>query len=161
MEARWHISVIYDTHIYKLGHHWSDNGLAPVSWINVDFYQSDLQERTEFRVRTAATFCRRHLQNVGHFVQSSCWWICAKMKFNSLAPRWSGCNFKSVIFTLVLLIGIFKSSYDNAISWMPQDFTDDESTLVQVMAWCRQATSHYLSQCWPRSVASSGHNELT
>ena len=22
------------------------------------------------------------------------------------------------------------------------------STLVQVMAWCRQATSHYLSQCW-------------
>ena len=27
---------------------------------------------------------------------------------------------------------------------------DDKSTLVQVMAWCRQATSHYLSQCWPR-----------
>ena len=22
------------------------------------------------------------------------------------------------------------------------------------MAWCRQATSHYLSQCWPRSMAS-------
>ena len=22
------------------------------------------------------------------------------------------------------------------------------STLVQVMAWCRQATSHYLNQCW-------------
>ena len=28
---------------------------------------------------------------------------------------------------------------------MPQD---DESTLVQVMAWCRQATSHYLSHLW-------------
>ena len=26
------------------------------------------------------------------------------------------------------------------------------STLVQVMAWCRQATSHYLSQCWPKSL---------
>ena len=26
---------------------------------------------------------------------------------------------------------------------------DDKSTLVQVMAWCRQATSHYLNQCWP------------
>ena len=25
-------------------------------------------------------------------------------------------------------------------------------TLVQVMAWCRQATSHYLSQCWPKSL---------
>ena len=31
---------------------------------------------------------------------------------------------------------------------MPQNVTDDKSTLVQVMAWCRQATSHYLNQCW-------------
>ena len=30
------------------------------------------------------------------------------------------------------------------------------STLVQVMAWCRQATSHYLSQCWPRSLSPYG-----
>ena len=30
------------------------------------------------------------------------------------------------------------------------------STLVQVMAWCRQATSHYLSQCWPRYVSPYG-----
>ena len=34
---------------------------------------------------------------------------------------------------------------------MPQDLTDDKSTLFQLMAWCRQATSHYLNQCWPRS----------
>ena len=25
-------------------------------------------------------------------------------------------------------------------------------TLAQIMAWCRQATSHYLNQCWPRSL---------
>ena len=30
------------------------------------------------------------------------------------------------------------------------DFTDDQSTLVQVMAWSCQATSLYMSQCWPR-----------
>ena len=39
------------------------------------------------------------------------------------------------------------------------DFTDDhfdQSTLLQVMAWCRQATSHYLSQCWPRSLSQYG-----
>ena len=30
------------------------------------------------------------------------------------------------------------------------------STLVQVMAWCRQATSHYLSQCWPSSMSPYG-----
>ena len=34
--------------------------------------------------------------------------------------------------------------------------TDDKSTLVQVIAWCRQATSHYLSQCWPRSMSPDG-----
>ena len=43
-----------------------------------------------------------------------------------------------------------------ALRWMPQDLTDDKSTLVQVMAWCRQATSHYLGQCWPRSVSPNG-----
>ena len=31
-----------------------------------------------------------------------------------------------------------------------------KSTLVQVMAWCRQATSHYLSQCWPRPMPPYG-----
>ena len=39
---------------------------------------------------------------------------------------------------------------------MTLDFTDDQSTLVQVMAWCRQATSHYLSQCWPRCLSPYG-----
>ena len=42
------------------------------------------------------------------------------------------------------------------LRWMPLDLTDDKSTLVQVMAWCRQATSHYLSQCWPRSTSLNG-----
>ena len=59
------------------------------------------------------------------------------------------------------------------------NLTDDKSTLVQVMAWCCQATSHCLNQCWPgsttkwrymapdirpyvcRQMASLGHSELT
>ena len=32
----------------------------------------------------------------------------------------------------------------------------DKSTLVQVMAWCYQATGHYLSQCWPRYMSPYG-----
>ena len=76
--------------------------------------------------------------------------------FNSLVPGRSECDSKNVIFNLVLLIGIFRSSHDNALSWMPQDLTDDKSTLVQVMAWCRQATSHYLSQCWLSSLSPYG-----
>ena len=47
-------------------------------------------------------------------------------------------------------------SYEIGLRWMLLDLTDDKSTLVQVMAWCRQATSHYLSQCWPRSLSPYG-----
>ena len=36
---------------------------------------------------------------------------------------------------------------------MPQNPFNEKSTLVQVMAWCRQATSHYLIQCWPRFMS--------
>ena len=36
---------------------------------------------------------------------------------------------------------------------MPQHLTYHKSPLVQVMVWCRQAASHYLSQCWPRSLS--------
>ena len=39
---------------------------------------------------------------------------------------------------------------------MPLDLTDNKSTLVQVMAWYRQVTRHYLSQCWPRSLSPNG-----
>ena len=76
--------------------------------------------------------------------------------FNSLAPGRSECDSKNVIFNLVLLIGIFRSSHDNALWWMPQDLTDDKSTLIKVMAWCCQATSHYLSQCWLSSLSPYG-----
>ena len=34
--------------------------------------------------------------------------------------------------------------------------TNDNSILVQVMVWCRQATSHYLSQYWPSSMSPYG-----
>ena len=42
---------------------------------------------------------------------------------------------------------------------MPQNVNNEKSTLVQVMAWCRQATSHYLSQCWLRSPTPYGINQ--
>ena len=80
----------------------------------------------------------------------------ARQCFNSLAPGRFECDSKNGIFSLVLLIGIFISSHDNALRWMPQDLTDDKSTLVQVMAWCCQATSHYLSQCWPKAMSPYG-----
>ena len=47
-------------------------------------------------------------------------------------------------------------SSEIALIWMPLDSIDDQSTLVQVMACCRQATSHYLIQCWPSSMSPYG-----
>ena len=48
------------------------------------------------------------------------------------------------------------TSCEIALRWTPQNCTNDKSTLVQVMAWCSQATSHYLSQCWPKSISPHG-----
>ena len=76
--------------------------------------------------------------------------------FNSLAPGRFQFNFRKVIFKLTLVNGGWGISYEIALRWMPQDLTDDKSTLVRVMAWCRLATSHYLSQCWPRSMSPNG-----
>ena len=76
--------------------------------------------------------------------------------FNSLAPGKFEWNFRLVIFKQILVIDVWGISCEIALIWMTLDFTDDQSTLVQVMAWCHQATSHYLSQCWPRSLSPSG-----
>ena len=75
---------------------------------------------------------------------------------NSLAPGKFQFNFRLVIFKLTLVNGGWGISCEIALKWMPLDLIDDKSTLVQVMAWCRQATSHYLSQCWPRSMSPNG-----
>ena len=61
-----------------------------------------------------------------------------------------------VIFKLISVTDGWGISCKIALRWMPLDLTDDMSTLVQVMAWCRQATSHYLSQCWPRFMSPYG-----
>ena len=37
------------------------------------------------------------------------------------------------------------------LEWMPEDLADGKLSLVHVMTWCRQATSYYLNQNWPRS----------
>ena len=75
---------------------------------------------------------------------------------NSLAPGEFEWNFRYVIFKEILVIDAWGISCKIALIWMSLDFTDDQSTLVQVMAWCCQAPSHYLSQYWPRSLSPYG-----
>ena len=78
------------------------------------------------------------------------------MRLNSLAPGKVERNFRHVIFKRILVTDGWGISCEIALTRLSVDFTDDQSTLIQVMAWCRQAPSHYLiylSQCWPRSVS--------
>ena len=88
------------------------------------------------------------------YYESTC--LCdtaAALGVNSLAPVGFDYSLKSVNFKLILTINIWSIFCEISIRWLPQSLTDHKSTLVQVMAWCRQATSHYLSQCWPRSLS--------
>ena len=71
--------------------------------------------------------------------------------FNSLAPGRCGSKFK-----MVLRIKFMNTSCEIAVRRMLLSTFDDESTLVQIMAWCCQATSHYLNQCLHRSVLPYG-----
>ena len=77
----------------------------------------------------------------------------------SILTHWPLGNFNeilNVIFKQILAIDGWGICCEIALIWMSLDFTDDQSTLVQVMAWCRQATSHCLSQYWPRSLSPYG-----
>ena len=79
-------------------------------------------------------------------------WVLFKCtSVNSLAPGECRCNSKSVIFKFISRVNNFSISGETTLRWMPQDLTDDGSTLIQEMAWC-----HYLRQCWPRSTSPYG-----
>ena len=75
---------------------------------------------------------------------------------NSLTPGKFEWNFKYVIFKCILGIDGWGLSCEISLIWMSLDFTDDQSTLAHIMAWCRQAASHYVSQSWPRSLSPYG-----
>ena len=153
MNSLWPNDTIYG--VIDLGQHWFRWWLVAwwcqaITWTNVDW--SSLSSRDI------------HLQAISYDIKIGSTRFHLKFPSRSTTGRWdnslasgrSKCDFKNVIFNLALLIGIFKSSYDNVLRWMPRDLTDDKSTLVQVMAWCCHATSHYLNQCWPRSPTPYG-----
>ena len=68
-----------------------------------------------------------------------------------LYKRFDG-NFKSIIFKLIILNTVLGTWCKIVLSCVPQNLTNQKLALVQIMAWCHQAASYYLSQCWPRSM---------
>ena len=58
-------------------------------------------------------------------------------------------RFRQLIFKLIL---VSDDSCEVAVGWISLNLRDDKSTSVKVMVWCRQATKHYISLCWPSSM---------
>ena len=83
---------------------------------------------------------------------TSWWFMYSPLQINSLASWRCGCNFKSVIFKIKSQKDILSILCEIALIWIPQELTD-KLTLIEVMAWCHQATCHYLNQCWPSSMS--------
>ena len=81
-------------------------------------------------------------------------------KINSLVLGRCDCDFKLVIFKLIIK-AILSISCEIALKVVnAQELTGDQSTLFQVMAWCHQATSHYLNQCWQSYMMPYGITRL-
>ena len=63
---------------------------------------------------------------------------------------------KGGVFKLTLQIDILSASCKLVVRRMLPNSIDGKSTLVQVMAWCYQAASHYLSQHCTWSMSPLG-----
>ena len=67
-----------------------------------------------------------------------------------------GSDFEIIIFKVIIENSSLSTRGEITQRLMPQTLIDKKSALVRVMVWCRQATSHYLNQCWPRSMSPYG-----
>ena len=56
-----------------------------------------------------------------------------------------------MIFKLISRLDVLNNSCEITLIRMPQNLTDDLSTLIQVMV-----IIHHMSQCWPRSMSPYG-----
>ena len=84
---------------------------------------------------------------------------CHLFGIQPLLTHWPLGNFNKIKKNKFQLISVTDGcdiSSDIALRWTSLDLSDDKSTLVQVMAWCHQATSRYRRQCWPRSISPNG-----
>ena len=75
---------------------------------------------------------------------------------NSVVHGRFGGNFKMIILKLILQICRMGNQCEIALRQMPYNLTNEKPILVQVMACCLTATSHYMSQCWHKYMSPFG-----
>ena len=79
-----------------------------------------------------------------------------QVQFNSLTPGKCVRNLKSIIIKFIIHDRNLGIHGEIALKWMPQNLTNEKSTLLQIMDWCRQVAIHYLSQCQHISMLPYG-----
>ena len=84
---------------------------------------------------------------------SKCWYLWQVNYINSLTSWRCGSSFKGIIFKLIIQNNGLGTNNEIAFVKITKNLTNEMSSLVQAVAWCHQATRHYLSQCWPRSMS--------
>ena len=67
------------------------------------------------------------------------------ISINSLMSAKNNNRFRDVILKIYCEFFI-------TMKCIPMDLINNKSKLVQVMVWCHAAPSHYLNQCWLRSM---------
>ena len=83
---------------------------------------------------------------------------------NTLRPRQNGRHFTDDIFKCIFLNENISILTKISLNFVPKGRINNIQALVQIMAWCWQATNHYLNQWWLvywRIYALLGLNELT
>ena len=83
---------------------------------------------------------------------------------NTLRPRQDGCLFPDDIFKSIFFNENVQILIRTSLTFVPKAPINNIPALDQIMAWRRQATSHYLNQWWLvywRIYASLGLNDLT
>ena len=132
------------------------------NWINKSGLWTYPDCRADFRFEPSqwetALLCNDVSRGLGASLESALWLypvlpdqFSIQMLINSLTPGRFCSNFQTHLRGWYIEYFMGNCSCVNAAEPI-----DDQSTLVQGMAWCRQATSHYLSQCWPISVSPYG-----
>ena len=126
--GRWDATKAFDLQMVGL--------VQNVAWINMP----------------AAVYSSEHILRQLFYVENV--WILIS-GLNSLDRGRFCSDFKSIIFKFIIQNYDLGTHCEIDLVWMPQNLTYGYSTLVQVMAWSRQASSHYLSQYWPRCMSPS------
>ena len=75
--------------------------------------------------------------------------VLKRWRFNTLRLGQNGCHFPDKIFKCIFLNESVWISIRMSLEFVPKVPRNNIPALVQIMAWCLQATSHYLNQWWP------------